>query len=33
MAREAQALLDPLPASDAKAALQALALSVVTRAG
>ena len=33
VAREAQALLDPLPASDAKAALQALALSVVTRAG
>jgi len=33
VAREAQALLDPLPDSDAKAALQALALSVVDRVG
>jgi heptaprenyl diphosphate synthase len=33
VAREAQALLDPLPDSDAKAALQALALSVVERVG
>src|SRR6478672_2068254 len=33
VAREAQALLDPLPDSDAKAALQALAMSVVDRVG
>jgi heptaprenyl diphosphate synthase len=33
VARGAQALLDPLPASDAKTALQALALSVVDRVG
>jgi heptaprenyl diphosphate synthase len=33
VARDAQALLDPLPATDAKAALQALALSVVDRVG
>ncbi|WP_345506394.1 polyprenyl synthetase family protein [Terrabacter aeriphilus] len=33
VARDAQALLDPLPDSDAKAALQALALSVVDRVG
>jgi heptaprenyl diphosphate synthase len=33
VARDAQALLDPLPPSDAKAALQALAMSVVERAG
>ena len=33
VARDAQQLLDPLPDSDAKAALQALALSVVERAG
>jgi heptaprenyl diphosphate synthase len=33
VARDAQALLDPLPDSDAKAALRALAMSVVTRAG
>ena len=33
VARAAQALLDPLPDSDAKAALQALALSVVDRVG
>jgi heptaprenyl diphosphate synthase len=33
VAREAQALLDPLPDSDAKTALQALAMSVVTRVG
>lgn len=33
VAREAQALLDPLPDSDAKRALQALALSVVQRVG
>jgi len=33
VARDAQALLDPLPPSDAKAALQALALSVAQRAG
>jgi heptaprenyl diphosphate synthase len=33
VAREAQALLDPLPDGDAKAALQALALSVVDRVG
>ena len=31
--REAQDVLDPLPDSDAKAALQALATSVVTRVG
>ncbi|HET7398812.1 MAG TPA: polyprenyl synthetase family protein [Intrasporangium sp.] len=33
VARAAQRLLDPLPDSDAKAALQALALSVVARVG
>ncbi len=33
VALDAQALLDPLPDSDAKAALQALALSVVQRVG
>ena len=33
VAREAQALLDPLPDSDAKAALRSLALSVVQRTG
>jgi heptaprenyl diphosphate synthase len=33
VAREAQALLDPLPDSDAKTALQALAMSVVERVG
>jgi heptaprenyl diphosphate synthase len=33
VARAARALLDPLPASDAKSALQALALSVVDRVG
>jgi len=33
VARQAQALLDPLPDSDAKAALQALAMSVVDRVG
>jgi heptaprenyl diphosphate synthase len=33
VAREAQALLAPLPDSDAKAALQALAMSVVQRVG
>jgi heptaprenyl diphosphate synthase len=33
VAREAQSLLDPLPDSDAKAALQALAMSVVERVG
>ena len=33
VAREAQALLDPLPDSDAKAALQAFAISVVDRVG
>ena len=33
VAREAQSLLDPLPASDAKTALQALAVSVVERVG
>jgi heptaprenyl diphosphate synthase len=33
VAREAQALLDPLPDSPAKAALQALAMGVVERAG
>ncbi len=33
VAHDAQALLDPLPASDAKTALQALALSVVDRVG
>ncbi len=33
VAREAQTVLDPLPDSDAKAALQALAISVVQRVG
>jgi len=33
VAREAQGLLDPLPDSDAKTALQALAMSVVDRVG